>query len=157
MATEACELNEVAEIARPIVERVVWATVTTVSPEGEPRSRLMHPVWWWDGPVPTAVVSARPTPIKVRHLAANSAVSCSYWDPAHDTVTIDAVARWIDAADRHDAWERVKAVPEPVGFDPAMIWKDGPTSPDCAFLHLTARRIVATPAGMTGRRWSAAG
>ena len=48
MASERVLLESVTELARPIVERVVWCTVTTVAPDGAPRSRLMHPVWWWD-------------------------------------------------------------------------------------------------------------
>jgi general stress protein 26 len=152
MRTSLTDLANVAAVARPIVERVIWCTVTTVGADGVPRSRLMHPVWWWDGS-PGALVTARPTPLKVRHLAANPRVTCFYWDPAHDTVAIDATARWLDDAERADAWEAVKAVPSPVGFDPAMIWPDGPASPGCAMLRFTADRIVATPAGQPGVRW----
>jgi hypothetical protein len=142
----------VTTIARPIVEHVIWCTVTTVGPDGAPRSRLMHPVWWWED-VPCALVTARPTPLKRRHLEANPRVSCFYWSPAHDTVAVDATARWLDDAERPDAWEAVKAMPTPGGFDPAMIWPGGPASPDCAMLRLTAHRILATPAGRPGVRW----
>ncbi len=147
-------LDEVRACARPIIERVVWCTVATVSPAGAPRTRLMHPVWFWDGATPTALVSARPTPLKLRHLAANPEVSCSYWDPVHDTVTVDATARWIAEGERRETWDRIAAVPGPIGFDPAIIWPDGPDSPDCAFLQFDAHRIVATPAGQQGLRWS---
>jgi hypothetical protein len=157
MATERASLAEVIALARPIVERVVWATVATAGADGAPRTRVMHPVWWWDADQPVALVSARPTPIKVAHLAANPEVSCSYWDPAHDTVTVEATAAWLGPAARADAWQRIKAVPSPVGFDPAIIWKDGPASADCGFLRFTAHRVTATPAGRTGLRWSARG
>jgi hypothetical protein len=114
----------------------------------------MHPVWFWDDGVPVALVSARPTPLKMRHLHANPQVSCFYWDPAHDTVAIDATARWINPDDRRDAWQRIAEVPAPVGFDPRVIWPGGPGSADCAFLQLEAHRIVATPAGQPGLMWS---
>lgn len=142
-------------LARSIVERIVWATVATAGADGAPRARLMHPVWWWDGDTPEALVSARPTPLKRAHLAANPWVSCSYWDPAHDTVVIDAAASWVPGADRAAAWARIAAVPSPVGFDPAMIWPDGPESDDCAFLRFRATRIVATAVGAAPARWRA--
>lgn len=153
--TPADSLAAVSGSARPIVERVVWATIATVGPDGRPRTRIMHPVWSWDGERPEALVSARPTPLKVAHLAAQPHVSCHYWDPAHDTVTIEATAEWLAPGQRRDAWARVAAVPEPVGFDPAIIWPAGPDSEDCAFLRFTAYRIIARPAAQPGVRWDA--
>lgn len=116
----------------------------------------MHPVWFWDDETPTALISARPTSLKLAHLAAQPAISVHYWDPAHDTVTIDATAGWVEPDARRAAWERIADVPDPVGFDPAMIWPLGPDSDDCAFLHARAHRIIARPAGQAGLRWDAA-
>ena len=113
----------------------------------------MHPVWWWDGVAPTGLVTARTTPLKQRHLASNPFMTFFYWDPQHDTVAIDADAEWVDAADLANAWEAIKRVPAPVGFDPAMIWPDGPGSADCGMLRLSAHRIVATRAGQPGLMW----
>ena len=155
MPTAPASLADVTAAARPVVERIVWCAVASVSPIGEPRSRLMHPVWWWDGPAPVALVTARTTPLKVRHLAANPRVTCHYWDASHDTVAVDATAEWLDLAGREEAWERLRSVPPPVGFDPAMIWPDGPASPDSGILRFTAHRVVATAAGQPGLRWSA--
>lgn len=102
---------------------------------------------------PVALVSARHTPIKLAHLAAHPLVSCFYWDPEHDTVAIDAAARWV-APDRvPEAWERIRAIPPPVGFDPTIVWPDGPDDPGCAFLHLRAHRVLARPAGHAGLLW----
>ena len=153
MPSAPAHLADVVDVARPIVERIVWSSVATVGPDGGPRSRLLHPVWTWDGDVPTALVAVRRTPVKVAHLDARPEVSCFYWDPRHDTVAIDAWAAWVPGEDVADAWDRVAATPEPAGFDPAMIWPDGPTDPGCAFLRLRAHRIVATPAGRPGLRW----
>lgn len=154
MVSSARPYAEVIEVARPIVERIVWCTVTTVGPDGSPRSRLMHPVWFWDGDETSALVTARPTPIKVAHLAAQPAVSCFYWDPTHDSVAIDATATWLDRSEYDTAWRRIAALEPPVGFDPAIVWPDGPDSPDCGFLRFQPRRIVATPAGQAGSRWT---
>lgn len=154
MPTSPLPYRDVIDVARPIVERIVWCTVATVSPEGVPRSRLMHPVWFWDGDAPFALVTARPTPIKIRHLAAHPEIACFYWDPTHDTVAVDATATWLDAAERRDAWQRIADVSPPVGFDPAVVWPDGPDAADCSFLRFKAHRIVVTPAGRPGLRWS---
>ena len=143
--------------ARDIVEATVWATVTTVDAAGRPRSRLMHPVWSWDGPEPTALVVARRTPLKVRHLAANPHVTCFYWAEHHHTTALDATARWVADDELADVWAQVAATPPPVGFDPALIWPDGPTSPGYAALALTAHRVVARRAGGAPLVWRRAG
>lgn len=154
MESTAVPLTEIVAVAQPIVERIVWSTVATVSAKGEPRTRIMHPVWQWTGSVPIALVSAKPTPIKTRHLASNPLVSCAYWDPTHDTVIIDATAAWVEPDELRAAWDSVKTVPEPVGFDPATVWPDGPASPGVGFLRFTARRIVTTQRVTTSLRWS---
>jgi hypothetical protein len=145
---------EAIALARPIVERVVWCGVSTVGADGAPRTRLMHPVWRWDGGRPTALVSARPTPLKVAHLRHRPFVSCLYWDPAHDTVAIDATASWVPPDELAAAWAEVATIPAPVGFDPGAIWPGGPTSPDCAFLRLRAHRIVVAPVGRPRAMWN---
>ena len=45
-------MNELAEVAPAFVEmahRIVWCTAATVDSQGRPRSRILHPVWRWDG------------------------------------------------------------------------------------------------------------
>ncbi len=155
MASRQTDLETVAALARPIVERVIWCTVATAGADGVPRTRLMHPVWWWDGEEPVGLVTARPTPTKVAHLAATPMASCFYWDPAHDTVSIDVGAEWLAPDERAAAWEAVRSVAPPVGFDPALIWPDGPAAADCGFLRFRATRIVVSPAGGESLRWRA--
>lgn len=48
-----------------------------------------------------------------------------------------------DAAGRREGWERIKATPPPLGYDPAIIpvWKDGPDSPAWSVLRLTPWRL----------------
>ena len=144
--------QEVADSVRSIVERTVWATLTTVGRDGRPRNRLVHPVWWWDGEG-RGLVTSRATPLRVRHLAANPYVSCFYWAPHHDTVAIDATARWLPDEELVAAWESIAAVPEPVGFDPATIWPDGPSSSDFHVLEMRPHRILARPVGGAPLRW----
>lgn len=148
--------DEIAALARPIVERIVFATVATVSPSGRVRTRVMHPVWFWNAPTPTALISARRTPLKIAHIGSGAEISCSYWDPAHETVTIEAMARWVEGDQVEAAWQRVAAVDPPVGFDPAIVWPDGPGSDDCGFLRLRAHRIRVTAGGLEPQRWSTA-
>lgn len=154
MKTVTTPLTDVTARARSIVERIIWCTVASVGDEG-PRCRLMHPVWFWEDERPTALVTVRPTPIKRAHLATSPLVSCLYWDPDHHTVAIDAAAEWIPRSENRRTWEAVERVPAPVGFDPAIIWPDGPDAADCRFLRFTAHRVIATPAGGPGLRWSA--
>ena len=120
------------------VRRTVWCSVATVDRKGRPRSRILHPIW--EGP--TGYIGTGPDTLKAKHLAANPYVSLSYWDPQHEQVYVDARAEWVaDAAERRRIWELFKATPEPYGYDPAMIWKDGPDSPAFGVLKLTPWRI----------------
>ena len=155
--TDDADLDDVGSIApqtRLFVERIVWCTVATVDPTDSPRTRLMHPVWFWGEAVPIGLVTARTTALKVRHLEHNPTVSCFYWDPAHDTVAIEATAAWLKTEDRIRAWESIKAIEPPVGFDPAMIWPDGPMTDGCGILRLDPFRILTTPAGQERQLWS---
>lgn len=114
----------------------------------------MHPVWFWEGDAPYTLVTARPTPLKVRHLATHRGIAYFYWDPAHDTARIDATATWLNRAEYPDAWRQIATVAPPVVLDPAIFWPDGPDSPDCAFLRFDAHRAVATRAGRPSSRWT---
>jgi hypothetical protein len=139
-----------------VAHRIVWCTVATVDRRNRPRSRVMHPVWFHDRGL-HALLSARPTPLKLAHLAHSPYVSCSYWDPQHEVAVAECRAEWV--ADRREAWGRIASIAPPVGFDPATIWPDGPDSPDCAFLRLepwrlsvnTAARMVAGEPPLTWR------
>lgn len=147
-------MTTLADIALPFVDmahRIVWATVATTQPDGEPRTRILHPLWEWDGSELTGWIATAPTAIKRAALDANPRVSLTYWDPSHDTCTADCGAAWaFDDAACTELWEKLKAAPPPVGYDPAIIpvWKDGPTSPAFAALRLMPYRLRVMPAAV---------
>lgn len=126
---------------------IVWCTVATVDPAGRPRSRVLHPLWEWDGTDLTGWIATSPTPTKRAHLDASRFVSCNYWTPSHDTCVAECRATWVfDDAGRIATWERFKAAPAPVGYDPAIIpaW-DTPTADNFAVLRLEPWRLRVLP------------
>ena len=77
-------MNELAITAPAFVEmahKIVWCTVATVDAKGRPRSRVLHPIWRWDGDRLEGWVATGPTPTKRAHLDASPFVSCNYWSP----------------------------------------------------------------------------
>lgn len=131
-----------------MAHRLVWATVATVDESGRPRSRILHPMWEWDGEALVGWIATGPTPIKRAHLDHSPYVSVTYWSPDHDTATAECAAEWVlDDAGRTAGWERFKAAPEPVGYDPAIVpaWADGPTSDAFAILRLDPWRLRVFP------------
>lgn len=141
-------LDRVAPAFVDMAHRIVWASVATVDGDGKPRSRVLHPIWEWDGSALTGWIAVGPTPVKTAHIAAHPHVSINYWAPSHDTCTAEANVAWIlDDAERTELWERLKNAPEPVGYDPAIIepWRDGPTSPGFAGWKLTPTRLRLMP------------
>jgi hypothetical protein len=143
-------MNTLAETAPPFVEmahRIVWCTAATVDRAGRPRSRILHPLWEWDGKVLTGWIATGPTPIKRSHLDAHPYLSCNYWTPTHDTCVAECRASWAsDEATRTRIWHAFKTAPAPVGYDPAIIpgW-DGPASPGYAVLKLEPWRLRVMP------------
>jgi hypothetical protein len=143
-----------------IAHRVVWCTIATVDLRGRPRSRVLHPLWevGRDGSL-IGWVTTRTTPVKVAHLAGNPWVSCSYWNPDHDTAVAECRAQWeTDLDQTHRIWQMFRATPAPLGHDPWAIWPDGPASPDAGLLRLqpwliVTRRLAAMVAGDKPRTW----
>jgi hypothetical protein len=137
-------LDEIAPSFVEMAHSIVWASVATVDPEGRPRTRILHPIWDWDGSELVGWIATGPTPVKQAHLAAHPDVSVSYWTTTHDTCAADCRAEWaFDDETRTMVWDRFLHGPEPVGYDPAIVpvWKDGPTSDAFAALRLTPWRL----------------
>ena len=115
-------LPETAPAFVELAHRIVWATVATVGPDGRPRTRVLHPIWVWDGASLVGWIATGPTPLKVAHLEAHPEVSLTYWDPTHDTATAECRASWhLDDETRTWLWDHFKTAPAPVGYDPAII------------------------------------
>jgi len=144
-------MNTLSEIAGPFVEmahRIVWCSVATVDRRNRPRSRVLHPLWQWDGEQLSGVIATGPTPMKRAHLEVAPFVSCNYWSPEQDVATAECEVEWsFDDATRIEVWEAFKSAPEPVGYDPAIIppWADGPTSEAFAVLKLKPWRLRVFP------------
>jgi hypothetical protein len=144
-------MSSLAETAPAFVEmahRIVWCTVATTGADGRPRTRILHPIWLWDGSDLVGWVATGPTPIKTEALEAHPYVSCNYWTTSHDTCSAECEAEWaFDDDTRTMVWNLLKNAPAPVGYDPAIIpvWADGPLSPAFAALRLTPTRLRVFP------------
>jgi hypothetical protein len=151
--------SEVVDAFVAIAHRIVWCTVATVDRRGRPRSRVLHPLWERGDEGLTGWITTRPTPLKRAHLERSPFVSCSYWDPAHDTAVAECRATWVhEESDRGRVWRLFEAAPAPLGHDPASIWPGGPGSPDAGVLRLEPWRLRALPAaalmaGEPGLSW----
>lgn len=140
-------LDLVAPAFVEIAHRIVWAPTATVDPEGRPRTRVLHPVWEWDGAALTGWILTSPLSPKARDLAACPEVSLTYWDASHDVATADCAAEWDDTPEqKEEGWRRMADAPPPVGYDPAIIpgWDD-PASPGFGVLRLHPHRLRVMP------------
>jgi hypothetical protein len=141
------DLATVAPAFVSMAHRIVWATVATVDGRDRPRTRILHPIWEWDGEDLVGWVATGPTPVKRAHLAAHPVASVNYWVPTHDTCSADVDVTWaFDEETRIRVWALFKNAPEPVGYDPAIVpgWT-GPTSESFAVLRFAPRRLRVFP------------
>lgn len=134
---------ELADEFHARVERIVWCSVATQDRQGRLRSRLLHPIWEKPtGEAPFGWILTNRNSLKAKHLAENPWITCSYWDPQHEQVYVDAKAAWQDDPERQqEIWDDVKSRPEPYGYDPAIIWADGPEDPVFGVLELRPWRV----------------
>lgn len=137
-----------------MAHRIVWCTAATTDTSGRPRTRILHPIWEWDGEELTGWIATSPMSTKRAHLDATPALSLTYWDPSQDTCTADCDATWeLDADSLVRGWDRFADGPAPVGYDPRII--PGWTGPDAAafgILRLEPHRLRVMPGSvlMTG-------
>jgi hypothetical protein len=145
-------MSDLATVAPEFVEmahRIVWATVATVDGAGRPRSRVLHPIWEWDGSSLVGWAGTAPASPKARHLEHTAYASCTYWAPSHDTCTAECRARLlVDDETCRRVWALLKEAPEPLGYDPGGIgvpgW-DSPTAPGFGVLRLDPWRLRVMP------------
>jgi general stress protein 26 len=139
--------NDVAQNFLAMAHEIVWCTVATVDPQGRPRSRVLHPIWEWDGKQLTGWIATGRTPIKQADIAQSAHVSCNYWTPSQDTCVAECEAEWVEsAALKHQVWDTYVNGPAPVGYNPGMIpgW-DNADSPAFDALKLTPFRLRVMP------------
>ncbi|MGE2732717.1 pyridoxamine 5'-phosphate oxidase family protein [Mycolicibacterium vaccae] len=147
-------MTPLAQIAPAFVDMahsIVWASVASVDADARPRTRILHPLWEWNGTDLFGWVATVPSPIKRAHLAANPHVSVSYWSPTQDTCSAECLVEWYrDDETRTAVWDKFATAPAPVGYDPRIIpgWADGPTSEEFAVLRLTPYRLRVMPAAV---------
>lgn len=144
------QLERVAPEFVAMAHRIVWCTVATVDATGAPHTRVLHPIWEWDGERLTGWIATSPQSPKAAHLAAQPRVSLTYWDATHDTCTAECSTDWETTPEaRRAGWDRFKHGPAPVGYDPAIIprWTD----PDCeafGMLRLSPARLRVMPGSL---------
>ena len=143
-------MNELVKVAPAFVEMahgIVWCSAATVDELGRPRSRILHPIWQWDGKHLVGWIATSPTAIKRAHLKASPYLSLNYWSPSHDTCVAECKAAWaFDEKTRRHIWNLFLEGPEPVGYDPSIIpeW-ESPISESFAVLRLEPWRLRVFP------------
>lgn len=146
-------MNAFPNVATAFVDmahQIVWCTAATVDKNGRPRSRILHPIWQWDGENIVGWIGTSPTPVKRAHLKASPYMSLNYWAPSHDTCTAECKVTWaFDDATREMVWDLFLNGPEPVGYDPAIVpaWTS-PTADAFAVLRLEPWRLRVFPGGV---------
>ena len=141
------QLDQVAPAFVEMAHRIVRASVATVDSRGRPRSRILHPIWQWDGARLTGWIATSPTPTKRAHLAASPYASVNYWTPSHDTCVAECRAALLNDDDtRRFAWDLFLNGPPPVGYDPRIVqaWT-GPTAGAFAVIRLEPWRLRVFP------------
>jgi hypothetical protein len=145
--TGPAHLERAAPAFVDVAHRIVWATVATVDATGAPRTRILHPIWEWDGQQLTGWIATSPRSPKARDLDHESRVSLTYWDATQDVATADCDTVWdTEPADRRAGWQRFVDGPPPVGYDPSMIpgW-DSPDAEAFGILRLVPYRLRVFP------------
>jgi hypothetical protein len=140
-------LDEIAPAFVEMAHRIVWATAATADARSRPWTRILHPLWTWDGESLSGIVATSPLSPKRSHLEAHPHIAFTYWQPDHDTCTALCHAEWDLTADgRRAGWQQLATAPAPVGYDPSIIpgW-DEPTSPTFAILRLRPWRLQVMP------------
>ena len=145
------DLDTIAPAFVAMAHRIGYATVATLGLDGTPRTRVMQPVWEWDGEALTGWASTTTDAPKVAEALAQPAVSLTYWHPDQDTCTADAIATQVtDRAELATAWDRFLRTPAPAGFDPAIHpdWESA-ASPTFGVLRLAPIRLRIVPGSLT--------
>ena len=136
------------------------AVAATTNRKGQPRTRVMQPVWDWDGGAVTGWASTSTEAPKLAHLRRIPSLSLTYWNAEQDTCTADCDVDIIaDDDERAAAWRRFLATPPPAGLDPAIHpeW-ESPASPTFGVVRLCPHWLRVMPGTLmtqgTGEVWT---
>lgn len=147
--------SELANEFIAIAHAQVWACVATVDSQNRPWTRVLHPIWALNGTSATGyILTTRHSP-KQAHLAHSPYLSVAYAKDPFNPLTIECHAAWNDdPAEKQRVWEWFKREPEPLGYDPALIW---PSAGDASvgLLVLTPWRLTLGKLGGEWRAWKA--
>ena len=146
----AADLATVAPAFVAMAHGIGYAVVATTGLDGTPRTRVMQPVWEWDGESLVGWASTVTPSPKTRELDRAPQLSLTYWAPSQDTCTARATAVPLTSpAELAAAWDRFRRTPPPAGFDPAIhpAW-DSPESPTFGVLRLTPSALRVQPGSL---------
>jgi len=143
-------MDDLSETAPAVVEMahgIVWASAATVDAQGRPRSRILHPIWQWDGVRLVGWIGTSPTPTKRAHLKASPYMSLNYWSPSHDTCVAECrAALAFENEIRTMVWNLFLNTPEPLGYNPKIVpaWQS-PTCDAFAVIRVDPWRLRVFP------------
>jgi general stress protein 26 len=140
-------LSEVGPAFLAMAHRIGVSVTSTTGVDGRPHTRVMQPVWVWDGSALVGWASTSTKDPKVGDLRATPAMSLTYWEASQDTCTADCDVEIVtDDAARAAAWSLFETTPPPAGFDPAIHpdW-ESPASATFGVLRLTPTWLRVMP------------
>lgn len=147
-------LSEIVEEVIQIAHTQVWASVATVDSLNRPWTRVLHPIWEVQNGQLTGWVLTNRHSLKEKHLAFSPYASVGYVKDPFNPLTIECHAAWQDDfAERERIWEWFKREPQPLGYDPALVWKEGPGNESVGLLKLTPWRLTLGHLGGEWRAW----
>jgi general stress protein 26 len=135
--------------------RMVWCDMATVGRDGRPRTRIVHPVWEGE----TAWVTSFRVGPKAEDIGYSPYVSFAYVSDPVKPAYAECVASWVDDPDeRIKIWERIAAIPEPLGYDTETMFGSYDV-PNLTMLRLVPWKIRLTVAGDVSARknWEKSG
>lgn len=140
-------LTEIGPRFVDMAHGIGMCVAATSGRDGRPHTRVMQPVWEWDGTSLTGWASTTTPSPKLDDLRHTPVLSLTYWEPGQDTCTADCDVTVVgDADERAVAWDRFENTPPPAGFDPAIHpdW-DSPASPTFAVVRLRPHSLRVMP------------